>query len=282
MNKLVCNYAPVRFLPYREVGEFVTVGVLVHCPQRDYFNFRLISPKRTARISNFFPELDITIFKAGLKGVALELERLRGEHGFASKEIPEDQARAQIDRFREIVRRREGLLHFGESGTILADSPEDGLEELFARFVERQFAQKREYQEVIMRKRLATFLRDWQLDHFYEINREVGDKDFHVTMPFVHYAGAQVGQVVRPLDLDKDEPSEIYQHGGAWVNNMGRLRDHKQMPPRVVFTVQFPTMDNQLRAASTICRELQALGIETVDFADQRSVRLAVQILPTK
>ncbi len=48
MKQFVCNYAPVRFLPYRETGEFVNVGVVLHCPQTDFFGFRLIPTKKTA------------------------------------------------------------------------------------------------------------------------------------------------------------------------------------------------------------------------------------------
>jgi hypothetical protein len=50
-------------------------------------------------------------------------------------------ARDQVRRFQEMVRRREGLLHFGEMGTLLADTPEAALDHLFGRLVERQFAQ---------------------------------------------------------------------------------------------------------------------------------------------
>jgi hypothetical protein len=39
MKYLVCNYAPLRFLPYRDVGEFVNVGVVltsVSADERDH------------------------------------------------------------------------------------------------------------------------------------------------------------------------------------------------------------------------------------------------------
>lgn len=280
MKQFTCNFAPLRFLPYREVGEFVNVGVVIHCPQTDFFGYRLVPLKRTGRVSGFFPELDIKVFKAALQGVARELSRLQASHQLlpTNKEVAPEIAREQVKRFREVVRRREGLLHFGEAGTVLAETPEEALERLFGRFVERQFAQKKEYQETVMRNRLARFLRDWKLAQYYQINKKVGDDDFHVVMPFVHFADEKVAKVVRPLDLNKAEPSDIYHHGGAWVKNMERLKNRGQLPPEVIFTVSVPERGKRLKAANEIRNELQQLGVHPVEFADTQSVRAAFKV----
>ncbi len=280
MNQLVCNFAPVRFLPYREVGEFINVGVVVHCPQTDFFGYRLVPLKRTGRVSGFFPELDIKIFKAALQGVARELRRLQGCHRLlpTKEQIAPEIAKEQVKRFREVIHRREGLLHFGEGGTILADTPEEALDHLFGRFVERQFAEKREYQETVMRNSLARFLHDWKLAQHYQMNKKVGDNDFHVVMPFVHFAGATIAKVVRPLDLNKAEPSDIYHHGGTWVKSMERLKNRGQLPPKVIFTVSVPERGKRLDAANEIRNELQQLGVQPVEFADTQRVREAFEL----
>src|ERR1700720_224325 len=180
MKQFVCNYAPVRFLPYREVGEFVNVGLVLHCPQKDYFGFKLVPIKRTGRVTGFVPELDAKLFKAALQGIARELARVQAGHRLlpATEDIASEIAKEQAKQFKEVIRRREGLLHFGDAGTLMADTPEEALNQLFGRFVERQFAQKREYQETVMRHRLARFLRDWKLARHYELNKKVGDEDF--------------------------------------------------------------------------------------------------------
>ncbi len=283
MKQLVCNFAPVRFLPYREVGEFVNVGVVVHCPQTDYFGFRLVPAKRTGRVTGFFPELDPKLFKAALQGIARELARVQGKHRLlpANDEVAPEIARELAEQFREVIRRREGLLHFGDAGTLMADAPAEALELLFGRFVERQFAQKREYQEMVMRHRLAQFLKDWKLARYYEVNRKVGDGDFHVVMPFVHYLGEAAAKAIKPLDLNKVEPSEIYHHGGAWVKNMERLRNRGHLPPQVIFTVKLPLQGKRLNAANEICDELRALGIEHVPFENAARIRSAVEIVET-
>lgn len=280
MKQFVCNYAPVRFLPYREVGEFVNVGLVLHCPQKDYFGFKLVPLKRTGRVTGFFPELDAKLFKAALQGIGRELARVQAGHRLlpVTDDVPSEIAKEQVKKFKEVIRRREGLLHFGDAGTLMADTPEEALNHLFGRFVERQFAQKREYQEIVMRHKLARFLRDWKLARHYELNKKVGDADFHIVMPFVHYADGIVAKAIKPLDLNKPEPSDIYHHGGAWVKNMERLKNRDHLPTTVVFTVQLPEKGKRLGAAEEICGELRQLGIEPVEFNDATLLRRAVEI----
>jgi hypothetical protein len=280
MNQVVSNYAPVRFLPYRDVGEFINVGVVVHCPPTDFFGYRLVPQKRTARVTGFFPELEAKFFKAAMQGLARELRRVQSAHRPlpAKEQVAPQMAKEQMRRFLEVVRRREGLLHFGDVGTLMANTPEEALEALFGRFVERQFAHKREYQEIIMRNRLADFLRDWKLVQHYEMNKPVGDVDFHVVMPFVHYDEGVPAKVIKPLDLNKVETSEIYLHGGAWVKNIERLKNRKHLPPAVVFTVRFPDTGKRMMAAQEICNEFRQLGVEPVEFDSPSQLRSAVEL----
>jgi len=282
MKQVVCNYAPIRFLPYREVGEFINIGVVVHCPQTDFFGFKIVSPRRTRRITGFFPELDIKMFKSALEGVRRELKRIEAEHQplETNKAVPLEIAREQMARFTGLVRKREGLLHFGEPGTLMTQSGREALDVLFARYVERYFAQPPEYHEIEMRRKLDDFLNQWNFGRWYERNKKIGDEEFHIIMPFVHRAQQRVEKVIRPLDLNKRDTTEIYQHGGTWVNNMERLKSRGLLPPHTVFTVEVPEEGKRLKAANTICDELRTVGVEPVNFNDVQKIRTAVKIEP--
>lgn len=273
--KLVCNYAPLRFLPYRETGEFVNVGIVVHCPQVDFLGFRTVPLRKTGRLTGFFPELEAKLFRKALQGMTKELERLRAAHRLfpTLTTATEDAAKAGLGLFRELVRTREGLLHFGEAGMALADDPEAILNDLYGRYIERQFAQKKEYQETVMRSRLAQFLRQWNLSALYETNCKVGDGEFHVVMPFVHYDGSNATKAIKPLDLDKGETSDIYHHGGAWVKNMERLKKRNCLPAEVVFTVKLPDGGKRQKAAADICAEFTALGVKPIHFENVQLIR---------
>ncbi len=275
MKKLVCNFAPLRFLPYREIGEFVNVGVVVHCPQVDYFGFRVIRTRRTGRLTHFFPELDAQLLRVALKHFVDELERVRAAHRIlpGGAAVSPTDARLQIAAFQELVRRREGLLHFGDTGMMIADDPEEALDELFGRFVERQFAQRKEYQETVMRNRLAKFLRQWNLAGLYEKDQRVGDDEFHVVFPFVHREQGVIDRTIKPLDLDKQETSDIYHHGGAWVKNMERLAKRSCLPGTTIFTVRLPQDGKRAVAAEEIRRELSQIGVKTVPFNETEVLR---------
>ncbi|MFP3758365.1 DUF3037 domain-containing protein, partial [Cupriavidus sp. SIMBA_020] len=59
--KHACRYALVRFMPYPETGEFANVGVVVMSPTARFFGYKLLD--RVGRITAFFDELDVTVYK---------------------------------------------------------------------------------------------------------------------------------------------------------------------------------------------------------------------------
>ena len=77
MNKLVCNCSVIRFLPYPETGEFVNLGIVACCPQVGWMGF-VVEARKTKRVSDFFPELDVEMYVAGRQRLLLELKRLIG------------------------------------------------------------------------------------------------------------------------------------------------------------------------------------------------------------
>lgn len=274
MSELVCNYAIARFRPYRETGEFVNVGVVLICPQVNYFGY-LFQTRKHKRITDFFPELDVEVFKTGLSGLLKELARVTGKsHDDQLQQLVlREEAHANLGRFRELVRPREALFHFAEIATALCPDPQLKLRELFHYYIERQFARDREYQEVIMRRHLADFLRKYNLDREYRTDYRVGDDTYHILLPFVHVRGTVVHKAIKPLHLDKDAPTEIYRHGDAWLSSVRRLRQIKRLPEQLIFTVKPPRSGTmKIAAAEEICRELASLGTITVPFGETNRV----------
>lgn len=270
MKEVVCNYAIARFRPYRETGEFVNVGVVLVCPQVNYFGY-VFETRKYKRITDFFPELEVDIFKAGLSGMMKELARVAEcEHrDYTHQLVLKEEAHASVGRFRELVRPREGLFHFGEIATVLASDPRNKHHELFAFYIKRQFARDREYQEVVMRRHLADFLRKHGLDRSYKCDQAIGDDTYHVILPFVHFQGSTARKAIKPLHLDKEGPTEIYRHGDAWISTVRRLQRINRLPRDLVFTIKPPkTGAKKVQAAEEVQRELEALDTRTVLFAD--------------
>lgn len=278
MNKFVCNYAIARFRPYRETGEFVNVGVVLLCPQVDFFG-HAFERRKHKRITDFFPELDFDIFKTGLGGLLKELTRVTGRNDETRQFVTDAEAQMRIAAFKELVRTRESLFHFGEVGTVLADDPKTKLAELFDFYIKRQFARDREYQEIIMRRKLGDFLQKINLSRFYKQDQRVGDDNYHVILPFVHFEGNTPRKAIKPLHMDKPMTTDINRHGDAWVSTVRRLRQIDRLPKDFLFAVHYPGANTKGQAAAKdICDELQKLGTQTVPFADTEAIRRFAQV----
>jgi hypothetical protein len=274
MKEVVCNYAIARFRPYRETGEFVNIGIVLICPQLDYFA-HIFETRKHKRITDFFPELEVDIFKAGLIGLRKELIRVTGreEEEADNQFILHEETKASLSRFKELIRPRETLFYFGDAGTVFASNPRQKLQELFQYYIKRQFARDREYQEVIMRRKLGEFLREAKLEKFYKTEQRIGDDNYHVTMPFVHLEGSQVRKAIKPLHLDKEGPTEIYRHGDAWISTMSRLKQINRLPKATLFTVKEPKGDSKRAAAATeICKELNRFDTVIIPFAETNRI----------
>ncbi|HXE54706.1 MAG TPA: DUF3037 domain-containing protein [Tepidisphaeraceae bacterium] len=276
MKELVCNYALVRFLPYRETGEFVNVGVVLYAPEVSQFDFRL-TEKRNRRVRAFFPEMDPEIYAAAVDSLRRELERQRTQFNSLGGLFNGERAVSEgLTAFRSMLRRRESLIHFAEPGMRLG-IPQETLGDLFADYVLRSFAQTAEYQETIMRKRLRKCLNEWGLRNRYKSNKKVGDDQFHLTLPFVQFENEKPIAAIKPLDLNRPDPTAVYEHGGQWIQRFSRLARRGHLPPNTIVPLQFPPGAAR-RAADEVAAELDALGVRTADFADLGRVRELAEV----
>ena len=267
MNRTACTYAAVRFLPFRETGEFANVGVVLLAPAAGYFGHRCHT-SLGKRLHGFFPELERTVYKRSIVGMETLLNSIS---------VQFDKGGASVDRFHELTRPREGLITFSPTGAIFAESPQQALNDLYERLVLRQFAKSPEYQEQVMRNRLAESLRVWDLQRFYRKLR-IGDEKFHVNVPFGCEVEGRVTKVLRPLDLNREEPTDIYLHGDKWVNTLRRLAEFGTLPEHVVIPIQLPTGGERLNAANSVIANLRNVGAQAISIEDQGELRVAARV----
>ncbi|MES2738150.1 MAG: DUF3037 domain-containing protein [Verrucomicrobiota bacterium] len=252
--KHVCNYAVLRFLPYPETGEFVNLGVVVHCADLGFFGVEL-ERRKISRVTNFFPELVKDQFKSSQAAIWAELERVRDQ---MNKHGQTDLKRRV---FRELIRPRESIFRFSEVKTVLTDNPKELVATLFAQYVRRHFALTKEHQEGVMARRYYRVLREFCPERIFHQNRLVGKDEYRVRVPlssdFVGRNGVPL-RVIKPLDLDRDEPSEIIDHGDGWIGKVRRLGEIGCLPDRFIFAVSMPSIDGKPRdAAEKILADLR-------------------------
>ncbi len=272
-NKYVCNFAVVRFLPYPETDEFVNIGVVMACPQTGCFDY-MIETKRRNRITDFFPELDKELLINGRIDFERELARAKA---MLNKDAKPDQRKFAFDEktfvavFRELVRPRESVFRFGGIGTVMTDKPAEKLKDLFEYYVRRQFAQREEYHETVMARRLKRVLKvDQIIDKYHEVR--LGNDLYHVTMPLVHEDGNRPVSAINPLDLDKHDSTRIIEYGDKWQRRIQRLKEMQCFPKNMLFVVHEPAKGRKRDAANEVRSELAALDVETLNEHEKDAV----------
>lgn len=271
--KHVCNYAVLRFQPYPETEEFVNLGVAMHCPDLGMFKVRL-EHARYKRVTDFFPELDKAQFLAARKAVEAEFDRVQ--------KLVVERKDAVMSRhvFRELVRPRESIFRFGEIRTILTGGPAALADELFDRYVQRHFARQKEYQETVMAKRYFEVLQKARPDVVFHRDRVIGDP-YRIKLPICsdakNFRGAPQ-RAIKPLDLNKPDPTLIVEHGDTWTARLRRLKEMKLMPDRFIFALKEPEAGYAeiFYAATEVKANLEEQGCVVVDADDtDRLVALA-------
>jgi Protein of unknown function (DUF3037) len=264
-----CQYAIIRFLPYAETGEFANVGVLLACPDTGFFKARLMPVKRTGRITGFFEQLDKRVYREALGYLNGEINRL---HEWVTANLTLNGNGVVQQAFSGLVRPRQSLVRFGDARVIMADDPEGMLAKLFARFVERDFADK-EYHERIMERSVRNVLTRANLREFF-VADDIGNEDLHIHIPFVHMQNGRQKLAIKPLDLAKEEANKVFDFGGHWVDRVRRLKKHALMPDQMLFAVRMPAETEQRtrKAADEIVSELKQEGTQVVWASDNNAI----------
>lgn len=236
MKKFACQYAIVRFLPYMETGEFANVGIVMLCPDADFFEFKLLA--RVRRITAFFEELDSGIYRRAANDFKQELKRIRNWLAHQPNRTMDVELARHL--FGELTRQREAMMRFDNVRVVLADDPAQQLDELFGHYVERNFATKAYHEQQLLDKSVRKVLVDAKLNKQYQ-PETLGDvTTYHAKLPFVHREAERAVKAIKPLYLAHEDPAQIYDHGWAWLGKVDKLRALHLLPEQVLFPVQGP------------------------------------------
>lgn len=272
--KAACHYSILRFMPYRETEEFVNVGVVLVQPETGFFNYKLASKRK--RISAFFHEFNMSIYRYGLANVRAELELLRDhfnllDNGGQCRLMPEE----LLNAYTALIRTRESIFQYSTPRTVLCENAKQKLEETYAFFIDRQFAQDPEYQEERMVREVKNVFSAEGLLKYYREEVRLGTLEYGVTVPFCYSVGAKPIAAIKPLNLEKGSTTKIYDHGGTWLSRLRRLRDFHTAPEHMIFAVTRPSDGKRMDVACTIINELKAEDAQVVPF-DQKQMLVNV------
>lgn len=274
-NKMACNYTVLRFLPYHETGEFVNLGIAMACPEMNWFDYRL-EMRRLDRITNFFPELkhNKEAFVEGRKLFRDELDRIHGQLNDGEQESQmrfKENAKMFNNAFLALLQPREEAFCFSNPHSCLTENPKNALGKLFEHYVERGFAQRREYQETIMTKRLKKVFAEKHLMQYYD-ERTFRSEFCRVTFPFVREKDKHYTRAIHPLDLDKAETPQIVEHADRWKNRLIRLKDAPEHPEKVLLVVRIPTGIKHRNVCNAMWKDLEQAGAALLPNEDKTGI----------
>lgn len=261
MNRLACEFAVVRFLPYPETQEFVNVGLVMACPEVGMVDYRLETHRRD-RVTDFFPEMDRGCFMDGRRMMADELERFKrvmnqDRKRFDQLLLVEEQKQFAAS-FHAYVRPRESVFRYSPISVALAADPASEIERLFQYYVRRQFAVHPEYQEQVLADRLRRVFRERQVQDLEPMS--FGDDMYRVGIPFVRRtAGHLTG--IKPLHFDKSDTTRILDYGDHWLARLNRLYRMETHPEQLLLVVHKPSEGRRAEAANIACEALRREGV---------------------
>lgn len=282
---LVVNFASIGFRPYRELGEFVNVGIVAVEARSRYLCYKLISPQRTKRISACFPEIDLAIFKNGIRRIDSELSALAIETNLwaddsnqAGKNHPAQSdlfvEEGDTDLFRRLTEPAASPFFYAARGTRLTEDIDQCLEELYGRFVEHWNLTPVDYEEKKLTRDLRKLLHAHRLDRFYRESPWVGTDAYHVGIPLAFTPrGADVPEkAIKPLNLAQSTPTRVYTHGDEWMAKVRRLQRVDCMPEEFLFVVRMPEEEEIRDAAEEICEGLRQLGVSIAEVGEEDAI----------
>ncbi|NLT72100.1 MAG: DUF3037 domain-containing protein [Verrucomicrobiaceae bacterium] len=282
---LILHYAAIGFRPYPELGEFVNVGIVAVEAKSRYLRYQLIAPQRTRRIRVCFPELDLSLYRSGLRRLESELAALSIETNLWSddaRQVAKNHP-AQIDLF---VGTDEGHLFerltapqgspffYASRGTRLCEDMDQALAALYDRYVDHRHLHAADYEEKQLTRDLRRLFQANRLGRIYREAPWVGTDAYHVGIPLAFTPkGSEVPEkAIKPLNLDRPTPTPIYTYGDEWIAKVNRLRRVGCLPGEFLFVVKKPEDGEGRVAAEDICEGLIREGVQVADFEDTEAI----------
>ena len=281
---LILNYAAIGFRPYPELGEFVNVGIVAVEARSRFFGYRLISPQRTKRIAVCFPQLDLALYKTGLKRLESELAALAIEtnhwtddarqvarhHPAQGDFLVENEG----DFFARLTAPQGSAFFYAARGTRLSEDMESTIDTLYDRYVEHRHLTQADYEEKQLTRDVRRLLSSHRLGRAYREAPWVGTDAYHVGIPLAYTPrGAETPEkAIKPLNLARSTPTPIYTYGDEWIAKMNRLKRVGCLPEEFLFVVKMPESGEERIAAEEICEGLVRAGAQVVQVGDDESI----------
>lgn len=281
---LILNYAAVGFRPYPELGEFINVGIVAVEARSRYLGHRLVPPQRTRRVAACFPQLDLALYKAGLKRLESELSALAIETNHWTDDVRQVAKNhpaqgdflvaAEGDFFGRLTAAQGSPFFYAARGTRLCDDLDATIASLYDRYVEHRHLTQADYEEKQLTRDIRRLLSTQRLGRLYREAPWVGTDAYHVGIPlaFTPRGSETPEKAIKPLNLARSTPTPIYTYGDEWIAKVNRLKRVGCLPAEFLFVVKMPEGEEERVAAEEICDGLAREGAQVADIRDAEAI----------
>lgn len=282
---LVINYAAIGFRPYAEIGEYVNVGVVAVEARSRYLSYRLLSAQKTKRIAVCFPEIDLSIYRSGLKRLESELAALSIETNQWADDAKQagtsHPAQSDLfvgegdnDLFKRLTSLRGSPFFYASHGTRLTNDVDECLKDVYGRYVEHWNLTPADYEEKKLTRDIKRLLHANNMDRFYKEASWVGTDAYHVGIPlaFTPKGSETPEKAIKAINLAQSSPTKIYMHGDEWISKLKRLKSIGSLPQSFLFVAKKPEDPECAQAAEEICEGLSGEGAQVVDIRDHEGI----------
>ena len=233
-------YSLVRFVPDAFRGEGANLGVILLCPDRRFFEWRLTTNHQRAR--RFFRyDTDVARLRTLGRGLAERLETSRREY-------------VDPDRLRDFVGRHQDMLQLTELRTCAVGDPQAELDRLFARLVDDEPAPVRSRAmnpQHVLRFTKSEFEKAGILGR---LEQDVSFQGHYRTSPYHFSFGYQNGgpyKLIQTTSFDFQEPNNAFDRAFVVLGQIDDLREHPPSNRELTFEVvgAFDTVADDARKA---------------------------------
>ncbi|OLU19623.1 hypothetical protein BVH01_04985 [Pseudomonas sp. PA1(2017)] len=253
--KYACLYSIVRFAPFAETEEFANVGIVLTAPAIGRMEYRL-ARKNLKRVNHFF-ECN-NLFAKAMETAQNELDAVQA----MTKEAQESQI---VNHFRFLTEPKESLIRFSPMRSILVETFDATLDELFGRYIDRQGMSRDRREEIMVREIRSLFI-EASIRSFRD--ETLTGELIKLHLPLVHRN--ETVAAIKPLAFDQAEPSSILDHCEQWMMKFARAEKEGIIELKnVLIPVAAPAENDspRHRKAVQVAKDcIQERGLQLVDF----------------
>ena len=255
MNRKICQYSIIRFMPFVETEEFANIGIVVYLPETKELHFKLLSAKEHGRISHFFEPLKKVIFTGAVQIIHEELTHIQS--------LLINSRQTKINLYEDLIRPREDIIQYSQNRALFSMDVAKTVDDLFDHYVKHRFAYEKSYEEKIC-LRIKNLLKQEQSEKEFK-QGFLGDKDkYAVTFPFVN---SEEAAAIKPIHFRHQDSNKLIEHGSSWLMKIQQLQRRQFIKFNdVLFAYQPPKNEQGILfdAFKDIKSQIEEVGIQMV------------------